>query len=161
MQFDPILEEYAAKYEEFDRSALESMMPNVRSKWITRLVGSLNKVLPLFGVKDTLPASQEFTYEIFSILNMVSQAVQDAVDAGVLEEEFAFSPAEMQSDAAIQVGIGVLDALPRKTEFVTWLRSPNTKNPEKTLIEEPEVEEGETELSDEDYMTLLQGKTVR
>lgn len=125
---------------------------NFTSRGLDPLVKTTNKLLPLFGqdpsypkVADTKVLPTDFT----RILSMFVAAVDDAVEAGVLEPEMKIDLGMVTDDMSLMSLSGKLDMLSKNKDFKRFLQE--------EAPEEPEMEEkvAEMEMSPEEEDAMM------
>ena len=114
------------------------------SKAVNPLVKALNAVLPLFGLDgDVEPTTerelQELDTALVQHLHMIAQAVADAVEADVLEEEMLLD-LEATGDEGLRSLAARLLELARSKDFKRFLKEASEEE-EEPATEEAPVEE--------------------
>lgn len=117
-------------------------------KSLNALVQAVNRLTPLFGIKDTYPAfggesMTELPAEFVRLLSMFKAAVSDAIDQGILPEDAMIDLSVITDDNGIQALAGRIGMAAKSGGFKRFL-SAKTAGPKGGPMEE-EPSPGETE----------------
>ncbi len=129
--------------EQEEEVAFAQMAPRGRfsAKALNNLVKATNRLLPKFGQTPDYPSFEgnitEFPTDFVRVLAMFQGATDDAVEKGIVDDEFAFDFENISDDANIMVLAGKINKLASDKQYDRYLRSQPT--------EEEETEEGMTE----------------
>ena len=131
--------------EQEEEVAFAEMAPRGRfsSKALNNLVKATNRLLPKFGQTPDYPTFDEnitqFPTDFVRVLAMFQGATDDAVEQGIVDNEFAFDFENITSDANLMVLAGKINKLASDKQYDRYLRSQPTD----------ELEEGEEMVDDE------------
>jgi len=136
--------------EQEEEVAFAQMAPRGRfsAKALNNLVKATNRLLPKFGQTPDYPEFDgnitEFPTDFVRVLAMFQGATDDAVEQGIVDDEFAFDFENISDDANLMVLAGKINKLASDKQYDRYLRSQPT--------EEEETEEGmvEDEITTED-----------
>ena len=123
---------------------------------LNSLVRSHNKVSKLFDM-DTYPDFSEgvevFPARFVRELMMIAQAVADAIDEGVVDEEMMIDLSDVAADRDLARLAGRLDALSRDKDFKRFLK----EGPSEKEVSEEEVSESVPmeEMGDDEIESLM------
>jgi hypothetical protein len=111
---------------------------------LAAFVAGVNKALEVFGAPPipAPPANQVVTQlppVLVTALEMISQAIADAVEAEVLEMETLFDVPSLVTDTALQAVAGRIALAMRSREFRKWLKDAPAK-PAPMVEEAPATE---------------------
>ncbi len=123
------------------------------SKGLDPLVKTTNKLLPLFGQDPSYPKIPDGTSlptDITRVLSMFVSAVDDAVEAGILEPEMKIDLGMVTDDMSLMSLSGKLDMLSKNKDFKRFLQEEAPEEPEM----EEEVAEVEMSPEEEDAMMM-------
>jgi hypothetical protein len=140
---EEMLEAEISAAEQDEEVAFAQMAPRGRfsAKALNNLVKATNRLLPKFGQTPDYPLFQgditEFPTDFVRVLAMFQGATDDAVEQGIVDDEFAFDFENISSDANLMVLAGKINKLASDKQYDRYLRSQPT--------EEEETEEGITE----------------
>ena len=121
------------------------------SRGLDPLVRNTNKLLPLFGQEPNYPKVSDVDVlptDFVRVLAMFAQAVDDAVEAGVLNPEMRIDLEGVRDDAGLMSLSGKIEMLAKDKEFKRFLQE---DRPE----EEPVEEEAEMEMSPEEEDSMM------
>ena len=98
-------------------------------KSLNALVQAVNRLTPLFGIKDTYPTFSgatvtELPPEFVRLLSMFKAAIADAVDQGILPEDAVIDLSVITDDSGIQSLAGRIGMVAKSGGFKRFL---NTK----------------------------------
>lgn len=128
--------------EEQDAELNEMASPqgDFTKKGLNALVGAYNAIAELFGQSPDYPLfSEDATFlpeDFTSALMMVEAAVAEAVAAGVISEEMAFSLADIVDDGSLKVLAGKLTSIAKDQAFIAWMREGGEAPAEEAVAEE-------------------------
>ena len=152
---DPYMELNEA--EMADDQVFESMAPrgDFTSRGLAPLVRATNALLPLFGqtpdypeVEDTDVLPTDFT----RILAMFSGAIDEAIEADVIDDEMGFDLSTVRDDSGLMGVAGKLEMVAKSKDFKRFLEEPVD------MDEEPQMDmemAGEPRMSDEDMDAMF------
>lgn len=103
-------------------------------KGLNALVQATNRLLPLFGIKDSYPSFGPTTMtslpaDFVRLLSMFSKAIGDAVDAGILPPDTVVDLTTVTDDSGLQGLGGRLNIATKSPGFKRWLMK-KTATPE-------------------------------
>lgn len=139
---EEMLEAEISASEQDEEVAFAQMAPRGRfsAKALNNLVKAANRLLPKFGQTPDYPSFQEditeFPTDFVRVLAMFQGATDDAVEQGIVDDEFGFDFENITSDANLMVLAGKINKLASDKQYDRYLRSQPT---------EEETEEGVTE----------------
>ena len=119
-------------------------------KSLNALVQAVNRLTPLFGIKDTYPAfggesMTELPSEFVRLLSMFKAAISDAVEEGILPEDAVIDLSVITDDNGIQALAGRIGMAAKNGGFKRFLNGkaggPKSAPMEKEMNGEP-MEEG-------------------
>lgn len=122
--------------EQEEEVAFAQMAPRGRfsAKALNNLVKAANRLLPKFGQTPDYPLFQgditEFPTDFVRVLAMFQGATDDAVEQGIVDDEFAFDFENISSDANLMVLAGKINKLASDKQYDRYLRSQPTDEPE-------------------------------
>jgi len=153
---DPMGEELEMA-EEADAEMFEAMAPegDFTSRGLDPLVRATNRMLPLFDQTGDYPMvedTQKLPTDFVRILAMFQQAVEEAIDEDVVNEEMRISLDDVRDDTALMTIAGKLDMLSKDREFKRFLEAPVE---EEEMAEEMREETGATPMSAEEEDEFL------
>ena len=136
--------------EQEEEVAFAQMAPRGRfsAKALNNLVKATNRLLPKFGQTPDYPEFggeiTEFPTDFVRVLAMFQGATDDAVEQGIVDDEFAFDFENITDDANLMVLAGKINKLASDKQYDRYLRS--------QPVEEEETEEGmiEDDMETED-----------
>lgn len=136
--------------EQEDEVAFAEMAPRGRfsAKALNNLVKAANRLLPKFGQTPDYPEFSgnmtQLPTDFVRVLAMFQGATDDAVEKGIVDDEFAFDFENISDDANLMVLAGKINKLATDKQYDRYLRSQPT--------EDEETEEGmiEDEITTED-----------
>ena len=136
--------------EQEEEVAFAQMAPRGRfsAKALNNLVKATNRLLPKFGQTPDYPMFEgnitEFPTDFVRVLAMFQGATDDAVERGIVDDEFGFDFEDITSDANLMILAGKINKLASDKQYDRYLKS----QPD----EEVETEEGmmEDEITTED-----------
>ena len=136
--------------EQEEEVAFAQMAPKGRfsAKALNYLVKATNRLLPKFGQTPDYPEFSgnitEFPTDFVRVLAMFQGATDDAVEQGIVDDEFAFDFENITDDANLMVLAGKINKLASDKQYDRYLRS--------QPAEEEETEEGmmEDDMETED-----------
>jgi len=143
--------------EEADAEMFEAMAPegDFTSRGLDPLVRATNRMLPLFDQTGDYPMvedTQKLPTDFVRILAMFQQAVEEAIDEDVVNEEMRISLDDVRDDTALMTIAGKLDMLSKDREFKRFLEAPVE---EEEMAEEMREETGATPMSAEEEDEFL------
>ena len=143
------------KLEMEDEDMYAQMAPRgtFTSRGLDPLVRNTNKLLPLFGQEPNYPKVGDVDVlptDFVRVLSMFSAAVDDAVEAGVLNPEMRIDMEGIMDDAGLMSLSGKIEMLAKDREFKRFLQE---DRPEEEPVEE-EMAEMEMSPEDEDAMLM-------
>lgn len=146
--------------EEADAEMFEAMAPegDFTSRGLDPLVRATNRMLPLFDQTGDYPMvedTQKLPTDFVRILAMFQQAVEEAIDEDVVNEEMRISLDDVRDDTALMTIAGKLDMLSQDREFKRFLEAPVE---EEELAEEIRDDVGSTPMSAEEEDEFLMGR---
>lgn len=156
---EEMLEAEISAAEQDEEVAFAQMAPRGRfsAKALNNLVKAANRLLPKFGQTPDYPLFQgditEFPTDFVRVLAMFQGATDDAVEQGIVDDEFGFDFENITSDANLMVLAGKINKLASDKQYDRYLRS----QPTEEETEEP-LTEDETTTEDmplEDVETLF------
>ena len=133
--------------EEDEEMAFAAMAPKGRftAKALNNLVKATNRLLPKF---DQTPDYPEFSGELTQlptdfvrVLAMFQGATDEAVQQGIVDDEFAFDFEEITSDGNLMILAGKINKLATDKQYDRFLKN------------QPDVEGEEEELVDDETTT--------
>ena len=140
-----------------DDQVFESMAPrgDFTSRGLAPLVRATNALLPLFGqtpdypeVEDTDVLPTDFT----RILAMFSGAIDEAIQADVIDDEMGFDLSTVRDDSGLMAVAGKIEMVAKSKDFKRFLEEPVD------MEEEPQMDmemAGEPRMSDEDMDAMF------
>jgi hypothetical protein len=136
--------------EQEDEIAFAEMAPRGRfsAKALNNLVKAANRLLPKFGQTPDYPEFSgnitQLPTDFVRVLAMFQGATDDAVEQGIVDDEFAFDFENISDDANLMMLAGKINKLATDKQYDRYLRSQPT--------EDEETEEGmiEDEITTED-----------
>lgn len=134
--------------EQEEEVAFAQMAPKGRftAKALNNLVKATNRLLPKFGQTPDYPMFEgeitEFPTDFVRVLAMFQGATDDAVEKGIVDDEFGFDFEDITSDANLMILAGKINKLASDKQYDRYLKSQPTEEPE----------EGE-EMVDEEALT--------
>ena len=123
------------------------------SRGLDPLVRNTNKLLPLFGQDPSYPKigdTDVLPTDFVRVLSMFASAVDDAVEAGVLNPEMRIDMEGIMDDAGLMSLSGKIEMLAKDREFKRFLQE---EKPEKEPMEE-DMDEMEMSPEEEDAMLM-------
>jgi len=143
--------------EEADAEMFEAMAPegDFTSRGLDPLVRATNRMLPLFDQTGDYPMvedTKKLPTDFVRILAMFQQAVEEAIDEDVVNEEMRISLDDVRDDTALMTIAGKLDMLSKDREFKRFLEAPVE---EEEMAEEMREETGATPMSAEEEDEFL------
>lgn len=121
--------------EDEDRDFAE-MSPKGRfsAKALNNLVKATNRLLPMFDQTPDYPSfdgdTTEFPTDFVRVLAMFKGATDDAIEQGIVDDEYGFDFDEITGDANIQVLAGKINKLAGDKGFKRYLQSMPSDEPE-------------------------------
>jgi len=146
--------------EQDEEMAFAEMAPRGRfsAKALNNLVKATNRLLPKFGQTPDYPSFEgditEFPTDFVRVLAMFQGATDDAVEQGIVDDEFAFEFEDISSDGNLMILAGKINKLASDKQYDRYLKSQPTDEP----IEGEEMVEDEITTEDmpmEDVETLF------
>jgi hypothetical protein len=131
--------------EQDEEMAFAEMAPRGRfsAKALNNLVKATNRLLPKFGQTPDYPSFEgditEFPTDFVRVLAMFQGATDDAVEQGIVDDEFAFEFEDISSDGNLMILAGKINKLATDKQYDRYLKSQPTDEPE----------EGEVMVEDE------------
>jgi len=115
-------------------------------KSLNALVQSVNRLTPLFGIKDSYPAfdkgmQTELPAEFIRLLSMFKAAISDAIEEGVLPEDAMIDLSVITDDSGIQALAGRIGMAAKNGGFKRFLNQ-KTGSSKPAKMEEMDMEEG-------------------
>lgn len=138
-----------------DEALYQEMAPKGKftSRGLDPLVKTTNKLLPLFGQDPSYPKigdSTSLPTDLTRVLSMFVSAVDDAIEAGILEPEMKIDLSMVRDDASLMSLSGKLDMLSKDKDFKRFLQEEAPAEPEM----EESMDEMEMSPEDEDKMLM-------
>ena len=138
-----------------DEDLYRSMAPKGKftSKGLDPLVKTTNKLLPLFGQDPSYPKisdTSSLPTDLTRVLSMFISAVDDAVEAGILEPEMKIDLGLVTDDMSLMSLSGKLDMLSKNKDFKRFLQEEAPEEPEM----EEELAEVEMSPEEEDFFMM-------
>ena len=133
--------------EQDEEMAFAEMAPRGRfsAKALNNLVKATNRLLPKFGQTPDYPSFgadiTEFPTDFVRVLAMFQGATDEAVERGIVDDEFAFEFEDISSDANLMVLAGKINKLASDKQYDRYLKS------------QPEAEGVEEEMVDDETTT--------
>jgi hypothetical protein len=125
------------------------------SRGLDPLVKNVNKLLPLFGQDPSYPKigdTNELPTDFTRVLSMFVAAVDDAIEADILNPEMKIDLGMVKSDSDLMSLSGKIEMLARDKEFKKFLQE---EQPEEMEPEEaPEAEM----MTEEDADAMMMGR---
>lgn len=146
--------------EQEEEVAFAQMAPKGRfsAKALNNLVKATNRLLPKFGQTPDYPEFTgnltQFPTDLVRVLAMFQGATDDAVERGIVDDEFAFDFEQISSDANLMVLAGKINKLASDKQYDRYLRSQPSEQEE----DEEGIIDDETTTEDmlpEDVETLF------
>ncbi len=146
--------------EEADADMFEAMAPegDFTSRGLDPLVRATNRMLPLFDQTGDYPMvedTQKLPTDFVRILAMFQQAVEEAIDEDVVNEEMRISLDDVRDDTALMTIAGKIDMLSKDREFKRFLEAPVE---EEEMAEEMREETGSTPMSADEEDEFMMGR---
>ena len=122
--------------EQEEEVAFAEMAPRGRfsAKALNNLVKATNRLLPKFGQTPDYPTFEgditQFPTDFVRVLAMFQGATDDAVDQGIVDDEFAFDFEDISSDGNLMILAGKINKLASDKQYDRYLRSQPTDEPE-------------------------------
>jgi hypothetical protein len=154
---DMEMEGMIAEAEDVDEQEFAAMAPrgNFTAKAMNNLVAAANRLLPAFEQTPDYPTFNEdvqvFPTDFVRVLGMFQGAVNSAVDAGAIDEQFDFEMEDIVDDQSINLLAGKITNLANNREFKNFLKNP----PMEEEVEEATVEEEIPMASDEEMNKMF------
>ena len=136
--------------EQDEEMAFAEMAPRGRfsAKALNNLVKATNRLLPKFGQTPDYPSFEgditEFPTDFVRVLAMFQGAKDDAVEQGIVDDEFAFEFEDISSDGNLMILAGKINKLASDKQYDRYLKSQPTDEP----IEGEEMVEDEITTED-------------
>jgi len=136
--------------EQDEEMAFAEMAPKGRfsAKALNNLVKATNRLLPKFGQTPDYPSFEgditEFPTDFVRVLAMFQGATDDAVEQGIVDDEFAFEFEDISSDGNLMILAGKINKLASDKQYDRYLKSQPTDEP----IEGEEMVEDEITTED-------------
>ena len=117
-------------------------------KSLNALVQSVNRLTPLFGIKDTYPAFEKGTQtelpaEFIRLLSMFKAAIADAIEEGILPEDAMIDLSVITDDNGIQALAGRIGMAAKNGGFKRFLNQKTMgAAKEMKMSDEMDMEEG-------------------
>ena len=133
---EEMLDAEIAAAEQEEEVTFAQMAPKGRfsAKALNNLVKATNRLLPKFGQTPDYPSFgqdiTEFPTDFVRVLAMFQGATDDAVEQGIVDDEFAFDFEDITSDANLMVLAGKINKLASDKQYDRYLRSQPTDEPE-------------------------------
>jgi len=152
--------EKAAQDEDMD---FAEMAPKGRfsAKALNNLVKATNRLLPMFDQTPDYPSFDadvsEFPTDFVRVLAMFQGATDDAIEQGVVDDEYGFDFDEITGDANIQVLAGKINKLAGDKGFKRYLQSMPSDEPEgeEMAVADADMEESPEGPMEEEDMDAL------
>ena len=140
-----------------DDQVFESMAPrgDFTSRGLAPLVRATNALLPLFGQTPDYPEVQDtdvLPTDFTRILAMFSGAIDEAIQADVIDDEMGFDLSTVRDDSGLMGVAGKLEMVAKSKDFKRFLEEPVD------MEEEPQMDmemAGEPRMSDEDMDAMF------
>lgn len=152
---DPELEGKVVEAADAENALYAQMAPKGRfSKMaLNSLVKGLNRVLPLFGIKEEYPSfsadATEFPVEFVKQLGMVQKAVEDAASEDAVPMELTFTIEDIGDDRSLTMIAAKLDRLSKLRDFKQFLTAPRSD-----VVEDTAPEQGGEELPEDSEASI-------
>jgi len=133
--------------EQDEEMAFAEMAPRGRfsAKALNNLVKATNRLLPKFGQTPDYPSFggdiTEFPTDFVRVLAMFQGATDDAVEQGIVDDEFAFEFEDITSDGNLMILAGKINKLASDKQYDRYLKN------------QPEAEGVEEEMVDDEITT--------
>jgi hypothetical protein len=116
-------------------------------KSLNALVQAVNRLTPLFGIKDTYPAfggesMTELPAEFVRLLSMFKAAISDAIEEGILPEDAMIDLSVITDDNGIQALAGRIGMAAKSGGFKRFLNQKTGGAKPAPMEKEMEIEEG-------------------
>lgn len=152
--------EKAAQDEDMD---FAEMAPKGRfsAKALNNLVKATNRLLPMFDQTPDYPSFDadvsEFPTDFVRVLAMFQGATDDAIEQGVVDDEYGFDFDEITGDGNIQVLAGKINKLAGDKGFKRYLQSMPSDEPEgeEMAVADADMEESPEGPMEEEDMDAL------
>ncbi len=121
--------------EQDEEMAFAEMAPRGRfsAKALNNLVKATNRLLPKFGQTPDYPSFEgditEFPTDFVRVLAMFQGATDDAVEQGIVDDEFAFEFEDISSDGNLMILAGKINKLASDKQYDRYLKSQPTDEP--------------------------------
>tara|TARA_Y100000114_G_scaffold45074_1_gene40745 strand:- start:16074 stop:16580 length:507 start_codon:yes stop_codon:yes gene_type:complete len=151
---EEMLEAEISAAEQDEEVAFAQMAPRGRfsAKALNNLVKAANRLLPKFGQTPDYPLFQgditEFPTDFVRVLAMFQGATDDAVEQGIVDDEFGFDFENITSDANLMVLAGKINKLASDKQYDRYLRSQPTDEETEEGITEDEITTEDMPLED-------------
>lgn len=150
----------AAEDEDMD---FADMAPKGRftAKALNNLVKATNRLLPMFDQTPDYPSfdgdTTEFPTDFVRVLAMFQGAADDAIEQGIVDDEYGFDFDEITGDANIQVLAGKINKLAGDKGFKRYLQSMPSDEPEgeEMAVADADMEESPEGPMEEEDMDAL------
>jgi hypothetical protein len=122
--------------EQEEEVAFAEMAPRGRfsAKALNNLVKATNRLLPKFGQTPDYPSFDgeitQLPTDFVRVLAMFQGATDDAVEQGIVDDEFAFDFEDITSDGNLMILAGKINKLASDKQYDRYLRSQPTDEPE-------------------------------
>jgi len=147
--FTEVMEAELAAGKEIEDEKLREASPKgmFTSQGLSALGEALSKAAPLFDAKfevieDEIPTESEvIPPDAFKLLVAISEASQEAEEAGAIDSELAFGVDDVINDSMLFEVAAIVDMLSSDREFKKFLSEPAKKVEKETEVIEVEEEE--------------------
>lgn len=131
-------------------------------KSLNALVQAVNRLTPLFGIKDTYPAfgdqsMTELPAEFVRLLSMFKAAISDAIEEGILPEDAMIDLAVITDDNGIQALAGRIGMAAKSGGFKRFLNQKTGGAKSAPTEKETEMEE-ETDMPEDKTEDLFMSR---
>ena len=132
--------------EQDEEMAFAEMAPKGRfsAKALNNLVKATNRLLPKFGQTPDYPSFEgditEFPTDFVRVFAMFQGATDDAVEQGIVDDEFAFEFEDISSDGNLMILAGKINKLASDKQYDRYLKN----QPEAEGVEEEVVDDEAT-----------------
>ena len=128
--------------EEEEEMAFAAMAPKGRfsAKALNNLVKATNRLLPKFDQTPDYPTfSSELTQlptDFVRVLAMFQGATDDAIDQGIVDEEFGFDFEDITSDGNLMILAGKINKLATDKQYDRYLKNQPEEGVDEELVDE-------------------------
>lgn len=157
---EEMLAEQLGAAEQEEEVAFAQMAPKGRfsAKALNNLVKATNRLLPKF---EQTPDYPEFSGELTQlptdfvrVLAMFQGATDEAVERGIVDDEFAFDFEDITSDANLMILAGKINKLATDKQYDRFLRSQPTQEGEEEDMMEDETTTEDMPIEDVDTLFM-------